>query len=195
MVYWGPRLYGFRRQLVYLKASVGRFVGRFVVLSDRHTVWILDHTPWDGDHPRGSSAKVGQVDVSYKYKRVDDFDRDHLGSVMIQAYKDREAMMPYKQKYVMGGQNGRLVCYPEGIIDDGGQRIGGRDLEVLDALRNHGQPAGNNEWRNLAGIKSKSGFQAIRDRLVDEGFVRPDDDGKYVPAEMVNQMALGTDPD
>ena len=64
---------------------------------------------------------------------------------MIQAYKDREGMMPFKQKYVMGGQDGRLVCYPAGIIDDGGQRIGDRDLEVLDALRNHVQPAGNNE--------------------------------------------------
>jgi AAA domain/Primase C terminal 1 (PriCT-1) len=163
--------------------------------NDDRAFWVLDHTPREGDHPRGSSAKEGQVDVSYKYQRVEDFDRDCLGSVMIKVHKDREGRMPFKQKYVMGGQNGRLICYPEGIVDAGGIRLPEQDMKVLKALQEHGQPAGFTEWRLLAGMASKSGFDAIRKRLVSDGYAHKNDEGKYIPDEIAQQMTLNTVPD
>jgi hypothetical protein len=114
---------------------------------------------------------------------------------MIKVHKDREGMMPFKQKYVMGGQNGRLVCYPEGIVDAGGIRLPEQDFLVLKALQDHGQPAGFTEWRMKAGMASKSGFEAIRNRLVGDGYVLKTDGNKYIPAEKDVQMTLDTVPE
>jgi hypothetical protein len=139
---------------------------------DGRAVWILDHTPYDGDHPRGSSAKVGEVDVSFKFRKGEDFNPYKIGTVELIAHKDREAMLPVKQTFRIGGDRGKTICERDEVIHLDGMDLSPNELKAFDSLAGADEPLGFTQWFELSGIGGKSTFSSAIKGLQDKDRIK-----------------------
>jgi hypothetical protein len=99
---------------------------------------VLDHTPHDGDHARGASRKKDEADVMWALRCPLPFDRDQVGSVTLRRDKDREAWLPERVSFSVGGtQDGFIFRRSDGTIEEPNPEDGltGTERRTLDALR------------------------------------------------------------
>ena len=116
---------------------------------------VLDHTPHDGDHARGASRKKDEADVMWALRCALPFDRDQVGSVTLRRDKDREAWLPERVGFSVGGtQDGFIFRRSDGTIEEPNPEDGLTRTErlTLDALRaDFGQEGATaSEWRRAA---------------------------------------------
>jgi len=67
------------------------------------SVLILDHVGKNGDGSRGASRKLDEMDVSWELRTVIPFDREQPGMIQLRREKDREAWLPYRVNFEIGG--------------------------------------------------------------------------------------------
>jgi hypothetical protein len=131
---------------------------------------ILDHTPHDGDHARGASRKKDEADVMWALRSPAPFDRDTVGSVVLRRDKDREAWLPERVGFSVGGTaDGFTFRRSDGTIEQPNPENGLTDSErrTLDALRDDFgvEGARAREWLRAAkkrGVSESSFWRAKR---------------------------------
>ena len=118
-------------------------------------VLVLDHTPHEGDHARGASRKRDEADVMWALRCPDPFDRDTVGSVVLRRDKDREAWLPERVGFSVGGtEDGFIFRRSDGTIEEPDPEDGltGTQRQTLNALRDDFGEEGTTaaEWRRAA---------------------------------------------
>lgn len=152
------------------------------------TVLILDHVPHEGNRSRGATRKKDLVDVQWNLKKVDKFDRSTVGYVELRKEKDREAYLPHKVGFSIGGteagfmlrrSSGLAFNYQQG---DGLTPSARAALEALETFEDRG--ATYTDWRTATKFKDKgmgdSTFRkAIEKLLAGENPHIYQDNGRY----------------
>lgn len=78
-------------------------------------VVLIDHVTKDTSNVKysvASRAKKAKSDVLWYIEKKDDFDQSKTAHVEIHRHKNRPGVLPKKLTYVMGGEDGRLICEP-----------------------------------------------------------------------------------
>lgn len=124
-------------------------------------VLLLDHVTKSvegrGRYARGSGAKLAKMDVAWSLSRTMPFDRERVGEITLSLRKDREAYLPTRQKFsVGGGEAGLVFARSTGTIEEpGADGLTDKQRQILDFLE--GRSASGAAWRELeAEIGSKS---------------------------------------
>lgn len=147
------------------------------------TVVILDHIPHDtNQRSRGASRKGDEVDVQWRLEKVKDFDRGTVGYIQLTLEKDREAWLPRRVGFSIGGtEEGFIMARSEGTIADNGTvaelpESVVKFLEALDSFPVE-QGARYEELRRAVDWKDgklmpDSTFRMARERAIEQGLVR-----------------------
>ena len=153
---------------------------------------VLDHTPHDGDHARGASRKKDEADVMWALRCALPFDRDRVGSVTLRRDKDREAWLPERVGFSVGGtQDGFIFRRSDGTIEEPNAEDGLTRTErlTLDALRDDFSQRGAtaSEWLRAAKkLKvSEAAFWRAKKAITPprrEGLVIVGSDSRFLPA-------------
>jgi len=101
-------------------------------------VVILDHTGHNGDHARGASRKRDEADVIWHAKTTAPFDRDTVGRLVLKREKDREAWLPERVGFSVGGtDDGFVFRASDGTIEEPDPESGltATARRVLEVLR------------------------------------------------------------
>lgn len=71
---------------------------------------VIDHVTkvGDSDYSRGAGAKLADVDVHWRVKKEEDFNRTQQGKISLHQKKDREGYFPFSLYYRVGDGNGGL---------------------------------------------------------------------------------------
>jgi hypothetical protein len=150
-------------------------------------VLSLDHltksTEGRGRYARGSGAKLAKVDVSWSLTQTKPFDKERIGEIQLDLRKDRDAYLPARQQFEVGGEDSKLVFRRSGTSEESSQEdltaSARKALAVLEAkFRQDG--ARYMEWMRAADIP-KTTFRRARDDLVKVGKV-VQDGNRYRPA-------------
>jgi hypothetical protein len=131
---------------------------------------VLDHTPHDGDHARGASRKRDEADVMFALRCPVPFDRDCVGAITLRRDKDREAWLPERVRFSVGGtEDGFIFRRSDGTIEEPDPESGltGTQRRTLDALRDDFGERGAtaSEWKRAAksrGVSEPSFWRAKR---------------------------------
>ena len=159
------------------------------------TVVVLDHTGHDGDHERGASRKRDEADVRWLVKCPKPFDRDTVGQLTLRRMKDREAWLPERIRFSVGGSEGRFIFRAsDGTIEepDPVDGLTASARKVLDALCEQfgAKGATASEWRRAAEkppykISTPSFWRALK-AIKGASLVTLDDssgDSRYFPKD------------
>lgn len=136
------------------------------------TVLILDHIPHDGNRSRGASRKKDLVDVQWKLKRIDQFDRSTVGYVELIKEKDREAWLPEKVGFSIGGtEDGFVMHRSSGTAIERDSTLTDSATAALTAITSFAdRGATSTEWRNATQFKGKlmgeSTFRFAKNQLL-----------------------------
>lgn len=123
------------------------------------TVLILDHVPLEGDRARGAGRKKELVDVQWKLRKTQPFDRETVGYIQLENEKDREASLPNKVGFSIGGNGDGMVIErnDNGLAEvkqgDGLSQAARTALETLESFG--GQGATYTEWKIKCMYKGK----------------------------------------
>jgi hypothetical protein len=168
------------------------------------TVIILDHVPHDANRSRGATRKKDVVDVQWSPKKVQDFDRSSVGYVQLTREKDREAWLPQRVGFSVGGtEEGFIMERSEGTVAAPGDELPPSARAALDALDSFGfEGAMYTQWRkaivwNGTPEMGDSTFRNAKNRLVRDKRVRQDNNRYYSnnrSAAAVAVDALGHTP-
>jgi hypothetical protein len=146
------------------------------------TVVILDHIPYEtSQRSRGASRKGDEVDVQWRLDKVKEFDRSTVGYIQLTQEKDREAWLPKRVGFSIGGtEEGFVMARSEGTIESSGSdtELPESAKKALEALeRFGGMGARYEEWRHAIDWKDgklmpDSTFRNARDRLIEAKHIR-----------------------
>jgi hypothetical protein len=133
-------------------------------------VLVLDHVPHDGDHARGASRKRDEADVMWALRCPVPFDRDTVGRLVLRRDKDREAWLPERVGFSVGGaEDGFIFRRSEGTIEEPDPESGltGSERRTLEALRDDFGECGATaaQWKRAAkkrGVSEPSFWRAKR---------------------------------
>lgn len=78
-------------------------------------VVLIDHVTKDTSNTKysvASRAKKAKSDVLWLVERDADFDKERTAHVTLWRHKNRPGNLPKQQVYVVGGQDGKLICEP-----------------------------------------------------------------------------------
>jgi AAA domain len=152
-------------------------------------VVVLDHVPHEGDHARGASRKRDEADVMWALRCPIPFDRDTVGRLVLRRDKDREAWLPDKVGFSVGGTGSDFIFRRSaGTIEERDPEDGLTDTErkTLDAIREDfgDRGATAKEWRRAAlkrGVSDSSFWRAKRTVTPPkkEGLVTVENDGRF----------------
>ena len=152
---------------------------------------VLDHTPHEGDHARGASRKRDEADVMWALRCPVPFDRDSVGAITLRRDKDREAWLPERVRFSVGGTNdGFLFRRSSGTVEEPDPEDGLRPSErrTLDALRDDfGQRGATaNKWLRAAKRRkvSEAAFWRAKRTITPpqkEGLVIVGSDSRFAP--------------
>lgn len=144
------------------------------------TVVILDHVPHEGEHSRGSTRKKDEVDVMWRLRRRQTFDRDTVGEVALHREKDREGWLPPSVTFSVGGtlDGGFVFARSEGTLEERQEplQLLRTERSAMDALRECGAHGVSDAlWRKAAarepyGVSRATYYRAKRE-LLDRGYV------------------------
>ena len=118
------------------------------------TTLVLDHVPHEGNHARGSTRKRDEVDVMWSLSRLRPFDRDRVGSIVLNRIKDREGWLPTSVTFSVGGtgDGGFMFSRSSGTIETEDEE-GLKDSErnSLKALETFGEKGAKTvQWQKKA---------------------------------------------
>lgn len=161
------------------------------------TVVILDHVPHGGDHARGSTRKKDEVDVMWRLKRSQPFDRDHVGEIVLHRDKDREGWLPMSVTFSVGGSpEGFVFSHSSGTVEDRQQphELLRTERSALDALRECGaEGATDARWKKAADMEphglSRSTYYRAKKELLDRGLV-VDESGVFHAADVTPRFEV-----
>ncbi|MGZ6854086.1 MAG: AAA family ATPase [Mycobacteriaceae bacterium] len=90
----------------------------------RLPVLVIDHVAKDAknkNYARGAGAKLADTDVHWIVNKIDDFNRETIGTIKLHLAKDREGYLPEWLYYRVGDGNGGLPLVPTDapVSDDG----------------------------------------------------------------------------
>jgi predicted ATP-dependent serine protease len=113
------------------------------------TVVLLDHIPHEGNHSRGATRKKDMVDVQWRLKKVQDFDRGNVGYIQLMREKDREGWLPENVGFSVGGTDtGFIMKRSEGTVEKTGDGLPESARKALAALVSFGEAGATyTEWR------------------------------------------------
>jgi hypothetical protein len=152
-------------------------------------VVVFDHVPHEGDHARGASRKRDEADVMWALKNPIPFDRDTVGRITLRRDKDREAWLPGRLGFSVGGseaEGGFIFRRSAGAIEEPNPEDGLTDTErrVLDTLRDDFgvQGAKANEWMKAAKKRkvSEAGFWRSKRTITARELVIVTSDSRFV---------------
>ena len=131
------------------------------------TTLVLDHVPHEGNHARGSTRKRDEVDVMWSLSRLQPFDRDRVGTLVLNRIKDREGWLPTSVTFSIGGtgDGGFVFSRSSGTIETEDEE-GLKDSErtTLEALETFGEKGAKAvEWQKKAlalEVKRRTFFRA-----------------------------------
>ena len=147
-------------------------------------VSMVDHIPKDAASQKysvASRAKKSKSDVLWYVEKEEDFDQTKTSLVTLHRHKNRPGCLPKTLVYVVGGENGRLVCRRFDALEEGNTAsvLKPTQRQVLETLRaNH-----DNEGLSIADIKLKTMksqrgiVDALKD-LMDMGLIEREGVGK-----------------
>ncbi len=153
------------------------------------TVLILDHVPHEGQRSRGATRKKDLVDVQWFLEKKEDYDRSTVGYVQLTKKKDREAWLPERVGFSIGGTEQGFVFKrssgPAPDLQSDGLTPSAR--EALRALETFGDKGATyTEWREATKWKDgkpmgDSTFRNARAKLMagENPQVRQDSDTYY----------------
>lgn len=136
------------------------------------TVVILDHVPHDAQRSRGATRKKDLVDVQWFLEKVEHFDRGTVGYVQLTKKKDREAWLPERVGFSIGGTDeGFAFKRSSGVATDQGDGLTASAREAVRALETFGdQGATYGAWRKATIFNGKvmgdSTFRNARSKLM-----------------------------
>lgn len=136
-------------------------------------VVILDHVPHDADRSRGATRKKDVVDVQWHLQKREDFDRGTVGYIQLTKKKDREAWLPERVGFSVGGTDDGFVFKRSSgpATDQEGDGLTPSAREALKALETFGDHGATySEWRDATIFKGKpmgeSTFRKARIKLM-----------------------------
>jgi len=171
------------------------------------TTVVLDHTGHDGDHARGASRKRDEADVMWKVGVPVPFDRDSVGRIVLRRDKDREAWLPERVGFSVGGSpEGFLFRHSEGTVEEPDPQTGltKRDRSVLGVLRDAFGPEGATaaEWQRAClkpplRVSSASFYRSLRALKSLSAVIAADSgrDSNYRSADSGADSGSGEKPD
>jgi hypothetical protein len=136
-----------------------KWCARYTLPATRRAVAVvlLDHTGWDDKHVRGASRKLDEVGVMWAVKCPVPFDRSTTSTVTLHKEKDREAWLPDKVRFSIGGaeEDGRIICKrtDQPIVEvEGDDRLTPKERVVVDTHREEigSKGARYGKWRDAA---------------------------------------------
>lgn len=146
-----------------------------LVLRPYHpAVTIIDHIAKNASttsHSAGSRAKRQKTAVSWLVECKEEFNRSKLGRVELTLQKNNPGTMPARHMYVVGGEEGRLICRPFDPKSDEGSVLKESEQRIIAELENafpHGLQRGQIAFKTQL---SKSGVSAALVHLVNRGLV------------------------
>ena len=152
------------------------------------TVVILDHVPHDADRSRGATRKKDVVDVQWHLRKEKDFNRSTVGYIQLTKKKDREAWLPERVGFSVGGTDDGFVFKRSSgtATDQTGDGLAGSAREALRALDTFGDHGATySAWKNATSFKGRpmgdSTFRKARNKLMagENPLVKQDGDTYY----------------
>lgn len=86
---------------------------RLARLEYQPAVLLIDHVTKDVANTKysvASRAKKAKADVLWFIDKASDFDTEKTANVVLRRHKNRPGVLPKEVTYVIGGQDGRLIC-------------------------------------------------------------------------------------
>jgi len=145
------------------------------------TVVLLDHIPHEGNHSRGATRKKDMVDVQWRLKKVQDFDRTQVGYIELKREKDREGWLPERVGFSIGrDEHGFTVHRSEDSISQPTEQLPESARKALETLHSFGEVgAAYSQWRkaipwakNEGKEMTDSTFRNARTKLMDRKLLR-----------------------
>ncbi len=142
-------------------------------------VLLLDHVAKSADnrgrYARGSGAKLAKCDVVWSLSQTLPFDRERVGEIRLTLRKDREAFMPRRATFAVGGTpDGLMFKRADGVNETADPSDGLTESQriALEALRRVAGEEGAtySQWRAEANLADTT-FDRARDGLVKAGLV------------------------
>ena len=105
------------------------------------SVVLIDHVTKDTNNIKysvASRAKKAKSDVLWLVEREQDFDQTKTAHVTIWRHKNRPGVLPKQYVYVVGGQDGRLICEPYDADRHGAEVTKTQSHKLLDWIAEQG---------------------------------------------------------
>ncbi len=133
---------------------------------------LIDHVPHEGNHARGSTRKRDEVDVMWSLSRLNTFDRDRVGSIVLNRIKDREGWLPTSVTFSVGGtgDGGFVFSRSAGTVEvedeEGLKESERKALEALETFEEKGAIATEWQKKALALEVARRTFYRAKDELL-----------------------------
>lgn len=138
---------------------------------------ILDHVTKAADgrgrYARGSGAKLAKVDASWSLTQTVPFDRQRVGEIQLTLRKDREAFLPKRQRFAVGGTgDGLMVRRSAGMHEttEEDELPDGARIALVVLRDRFPNGAKHGEWKEASGL-TKTTFGRSAKTLLSKGLV------------------------
>ena len=138
-------------------------------------VVLVDHVTKDASNTKysvASRAKKAKSDVLWLVEREADFDKTRTAHVTLWRHKNRPGVLPKQIVYVVGGQDGRLVCEPYDQEEHGSEVVQDHASKLLQWIIEMGG--------SVAPFEAMQHFDTASDRTVRRWAIDLEKDGKLV---------------
>lgn len=140
------------------------------------TIIILDHVPHgDATRSRGATRKKDMVDVQWHLEKSEDFNRDKIGYIRLTLTKDREAWLPERVGFSIGGtEDGFIFRRSEGMAtQEKDKKLPPSAIEADRALKTFGNKGATyTQWIGAIVWKGAqmgdSTFRTARNKLLSD---------------------------
>lgn len=134
-------------------------------------VLLLDHLAKSvegrGRYARGSGAKLAKVDVAWSISQTMPVSRERVGELTLTLRKDREAYLPTRQKFAVGGVDGKLVFRRAASVIEEPDAEGLTESAriALSALKPRPEGLRFSEWMRCADMPKTTFRRAVGDLI------------------------------
>lgn len=162
-------------------------------------VTLVDHVTKDTANIKysvASRAKKAKSDVLWYVEKQADFDPTKTAPVDLHRHKNRPGVLPKFVRYIVGGQDGKLVCHPFDATQDVISALSAGAEEMLETLRENGAPMSPGHLSKLFG-KHRDTIRKWGQELISKGLVKKDGstrDALYELDESSNQFDESSNP-
>ena len=139
-------------------------------------VVLIDHVPKDTNNIRysvASRAKKAKSDVLWYVEKQADFDQTKTAAVDLHRHKNRPGSLPKFIRYIVGGEDGKLICHPFDATQDVISALSAGAEQMLEALRDNEGAMSPGHLAKLFG-KHHDTIQRWGTELMRNGYVTKD---------------------